>query len=92
MKEWPLQPDPAYYTSLTGMLSMWNRAKKLRQSGSPSSCHPRECQKLTDEQSTNIFVLHEGTKYVLSIAFRTERNPHCGREQGWVLKESLEEI
>jgi len=80
--------------SLTGMLSMLNRAKKLRQSGSAiimsSSVNAKSSP---DEQSTNIFVLHEGTKVVLLDSVQNWKEIRIADgNKGWVLKESLEEI
>ncbi len=80
--------------SLTGMLSMWNRAKQLTQSGSAiimtSSVNAKSSP---DEQSTNIFVLHEGTKVMLLDSVQNWKEIRIADgNKGWVLKEALEEI
>jgi hypothetical protein len=77
-----------------GILSMRSRVREIQNSGTAiimvSSVNARSSP---DEQSTNIFVLHEGTKVTLVDSVQNWKEIRIADgNKGWVLGETLEEI
>jgi len=80
--------------SIFGMISMRNRSNKLLSSGSAVVMHPSVNAKSSpDELSTNMFVLHEGTKVILIDSVQNWKEIRIpDGNKGWVPDVVLEEI
>jgi len=80
--------------SIFGMISMRNRSNKLLNSGTAVVMQPSVNAKSSpDEQSTNMFVLHEGTKVMLLDSVQNWKEIRIpDGNKGWVPDFVLEEI
>jgi tetratricopeptide (TPR) repeat protein len=80
--------------SIFGLMSMRNRTNRLLNSGSAVIMVPSVNAKSSpDEQSTNMFVLHEGTKVVLLDSVQSWKEIRIpDGNKGWVPDAVLEEI
>jgi tetratricopeptide (TPR) repeat protein len=80
--------------SIFGMISMRNRTNKLLSSGSAVIMQPSvNARSSPDDQSTNMFVLHEGTKVLLLDSVQNWKEIRIpDGNKGWVPDDVLEEI